>query len=336
VSGSVDLRTDVGGERVGGPRPSPRVRCSPLPDEPCCRPEGAVPAADSAALDLHKGISDPGCKRWPEHLRLLSNQGEMVRGRCKATNQCDYCAKLAAVENSELLAIDAMNGNAPAVWMVLTTPTATLDMSVFYESHRQLMRALARRFPDLEWARLLEFTTGYGPRSRGLRRPHWNCLLKGVPVDAIDLVLELVVKVWCPRVGASPDAQFVGEIGEMGGLMRYIALHFQKESQAPPAGFSGHRFTKSKGYLWTDTESAREEARDALFEKRALWRARKLGLDGDQAEDHVDHEWDLRMRTEWRTYVLAAGVKRLQRLEASLTSSPVSRSGYEDPSVGAS
>lgn len=258
-------------------------------------------------LDLHEGISDPeplGCQRWPVNWWLVSSLGELVRGRCKATNLCDYCAKLAAVENSELLAIDATeSGSAPAVWVVLTTRRSTLDMAEFYEAHRQLMKALKRRFPELEWARLLEFTTGYGRRSGGRRRPHWNCLLKGVPPEAVDVVRELVAKVWCPRVDAAARGQYVGVVSEMGGLMRYVALHFQKESQAPPAGFRGHRFTHSRGYLWTDTPTARDETRDALFEKRALWRARQLGLDGDQAEDHVDREWLLRMESRWWLWV---------------------------------
>src|SRR4051794_28082344 len=86
------------------------------------------------ALDLHEGISAPGgvrthsavdgtllweaiaqaplpasgCPRWPEHLRLRSSLGEVVPGRCRATNKCAYCARLAAVETSEMLMLDAM------------------------------------------------------------------------------------------------------------------------------------------------------------------------------------------------------------------------------------
>src|SRR5581483_2840493 len=129
-------------------------------------------------------------------------------------------------------------------------------------------------------ARLLEFTTGYGPRSGGRRRPHWNCLLKGVPATAVDVVLGLVEKVWCPRVGGAIAAQHVGSIAEAGGLLRYIALHFQKESQAPPRGFTGHRFTKSRGYFGsTSTATARARAREALQHKRELWKAINAGAD---------------------------------------------------------
>lgn len=287
--------------------------CSGRPPQGVDGPGADATWADRPVLDLHEESSTPSCKRWPENLRLLSDQGEVVRGRCKATNQCDYCAKLAAVENSELLALDALEGLAPLVWAVLTTRTATVDMSEFYRAHEKLMRALKRRWPELRWARLLEFTTGYGPRSGGRRRPHWNVLLKGVPVEAIDQVRDVIAKVWCSRVDADPAGQFVGPVAEMGGLMRYVALHFQKESQSPPAGFRGHRFTMSKGYLWTDTPTARQEARDSLFEKRALRRAIALGLEGDEAEDHVDREWHERISVKWRLIDPGARAHNLKR-----------------------
>src|SRR5690242_6423123 len=86
--------------------------------------------AREARLDLHEESSTEaahGCARWPAKLRLLSSRGELVRGRCGATRLCDYCAKLAAVEVSEMLALDAMEGNAPTVWCVLTTRNPDVD-----------------------------------------------------------------------------------------------------------------------------------------------------------------------------------------------------------------
>lgn len=239
---------------------------------------------------------------------LLSTRGEAVRGRCHATNLCDYCSKLAAVENAELLWLDAMNGTAPSLWIILTTRTATVDMSVFYDAHKQLVKALRRRFPDLAWARLLEFTTGYGTNSGGKRRPHWNMFVKGIPATdaAIAVVTEVVEKVWCPRVDAETSGQAIVPVEHMRGLTRYVAMHFQKESQAPPAGFRGHRFTHSRGdhpYLWTDTPTARQDARDSLFEGRALHKAAELGLQGDDAEDFVDGEWERRINVQWGVYL---------------------------------
>jgi hypothetical protein len=225
-----------------------------------------------------------------------------VRGRCGATNLCAYCARLTAVENAELLALDALAGTAPRIWAVLTTRTATIDTRRFYRSREQVLKALRRRWPSVELAALVEFTTGYGNRSGGRRRPHWNLLIKGVPVEVVDQVHDVITSVWCAREDAKPDAQFVGEIGEFGGLMRYIALHFQKESQKPPAGWRGHRFLKTRGYLAGSTAEAREAARDSLRFKRELWRAIKAGYQGPDAEleakwamaEAAERSWELR------------------------------------------
>lgn len=279
-------------------------------------PPASVPLtpAGGSVLDLHEGLSDVGpsrhpdrrrggCPRWPENTWLLSTTGERVPGRCKATNLCDYCARLAAVENTEMLSLDAMNGNAPEVWAVLTTRTVTLDMTLFYDARELVMRAIRRRWPDAEYACLLEFTTGYGPLSGGKRRPHWNLMLKGVPAAELDQARELIVRVWCDNVDAKPDGQHVGVIREAGGLMRYIALHFQKESQAPPEGFRGQRFNCSRGYFTGMTRAeAREEAKASLWEKRQLHRAAELGLEGDEAEDFVDRAYLMADGVEWRLY----------------------------------
>jgi hypothetical protein len=201
-----------------------------------------------------------------------------------------------------MLALDAME-NAPEVWCVLTTRTATLDMSAFYAARKQVIKALRRRWPATEYACLLEFTTGYGPSSGGKRRPHWNLLLKGMPASALAQVREIVCRVWCDHVDAAAAGQHVGEVSEAGGLMRYIALHFQKESQAPPAGFRGQRFNCSRRYFGDRTRAEmREDARDSLFEKRALWRALERGLEGEEAEDAVDAEWIQRVDTRWGLY----------------------------------
>lgn len=238
---------------------------------------------EAGSLDLHKGISTPsvsGCLRWPEHQRLLNHStGELVRGRCRATNLCDYCAKLAAVENAELLALDAAE-YAPTLWVVLTTRSGSVDSRAFYRSREKVWKAVRRRWPEAEYAFLVEFTTGYGKASGGVRRPHWNLLVKGVPVEDAEQLRDVVTRVWCSREDAEPWAQFVGPVSEAGGLMRYLALHFQKESQAPPKGWRGHRFRCSSGYLVRPASVLREEAKRSLRLKRLLWR----GLDLEEAE----------------------------------------------------
>src|SRR3954447_789063 len=135
----------------------------------------AIQERPAGALDLHEDFSEPprpgtGCERCPARLRLASvTTGELVRGRCHATNLCGYCAKLGAVENAEMLALDALAGRAPELWAVLTTRTATVATAPFYEARRAIVRALRRRdrWPGAEVACLVEFTTGYGEKSGG-------------------------------------------------------------------------------------------------------------------------------------------------------------------------
>ena len=219
-------------------------------------------------------------------MRLESTLGDLVKGRCRATNLCLFCAKLAAVENSELLALDAVEGTAPRMWLVLSTGTDELDPARFYAARKHLMKALGREFGrKIPWAAMVEFTTGYSKHSAGRRFPHWNVMLKGVDEGDLGRIRAVVDRVWCGRADfkAVPEGQHVGTITEAGGLMRYIALHFQKESQAPPAGWRGHRFLHSRDYLWKPTPEARELTQQSLRLKRELWRAERAGLAGTDA-----------------------------------------------------
>jgi hypothetical protein len=161
-----------------------------------------------------------------------------------------------------------------------------------------VQKALRRRWPEAEVANLREFTTGYGPRSGGRRRPHWNFLVKGVPGSDVDEMREVAARIWCRHVDAEPDRQHAGRVYEAGGLMRYLALHFQKSSQAPPRGWRGHRFTSSRGYFPNGTAAARERARESLRVARAvhwanavaeaLWQDQGCVLLGDELDDLVE------------------------------------------------
>jgi hypothetical protein len=242
--------------------------------------------AEGAALDLHKGNSD-GCPRWPAEMWLRSSLGELVRGRCRGPNRCVYCARLAAVENAELLWLDGFHGPAPGWWAVLTT-ASTEGRQDAYRSWWEV----AKRRAQCQTARLLEFTTGYGPRSGGQRRPHWNVLVKGDERQA-----RALLEGWKAASGSTQG--YVGPVAEIGGLMRYLALHFQKESQRPPDGWKGQRLTISSGYLWTSTAKAREAARESLKRKRELWRAERQGLAGEAALDQAERALELSRGVTW-------------------------------------
>ncbi len=270
--------------------------------------EGIWTAASERLLDPAAG----GCPRWPETLRLRSSQGEVIRGRCKATNQCAYCARLAALENAELLQLDALHGQAPEVVAIVGTRTPSIDPADFYLARRLLLRAIRARWPEAETATLVEFTTGKGPRSGGLRRPHWNVLIKGVPVADVDELRDVVRASWCRNVDAVPAHQYVAPVAEVGGLLRYVAEHFLKPEQAPPEGWRGHRLLKSRGYLWTDTRSARAAARAALQERWAVNRQKRRGLEAHEAELVAHQALELAAATTWElvTWDPAAGGQR--------------------------
>jgi len=280
----------------------------------------------AAALGLHEELSHPAvlrCVCGPRNLLLRSSHGELVRPRGGCVNRCAYCAKLAAVENSEMLALDALEGDPPAVWMVLGTRTpfpvlpgececsedggrcerCTLlrgQMAGFYDGLRLAKRALRRRWPGAEYAAMLEFTTGYAATSSGLRRPHWNLLVKGVPAADAKEAGEVAARIWCRHVDAEPAAQFSGSIYAAGGLMRYMAQHFQKASQEPPEGFTGQRFNCSLAYFTGCTRAvARRRAKEALAIKRELWKAQRVDADAYDVELRAHEAHQRSLSTVW-------------------------------------
>jgi hypothetical protein len=250
--------------------------------------------------------SPGGCKRWPATMWLRSSQGELVAGRCGATNLCGYCAMRSAIENTEMLWLDAMHGEAPTLLSVLTTRSARADSAAYYKSRELVLRDLRAHFGDqVEVANLVEFTTGKGARSGGKRRPHFNGMWKGVPEEGHAVAGSIIRARWCGREDAKPDAQYVETIKSAGGLSAYLGQHFQKQSQAPPAGWKGHRFRTSRGYLWLPTPEARKTARESLHLKRALRRAAARGLDALAAEAAAAAELAAAAAETWTLIELA-------------------------------
>jgi hypothetical protein len=178
-----------------------------------------------------------------------------------------------------------MTNSAPGLFAVLTTRTATLDMGRFRRALEATSRAMRREWPEARYAQLVEFQTGRGRNAGGERRPHWNWMVKGTADATAADVASVIVDPWCRRVDAEPEGQHVQNVTEAGGLMRYLALHFQKQDQAPPEGWRGHRFRVQKGYLAQPMPEAREQARQSLRLKRELHRLAKQGLTGQELED---------------------------------------------------
>lgn len=254
-----------------------------------CAAEPSSRAAE--ALDLREGISDPRagqCQRWPEELRLLNHTtGELLAGRCKATNLCRYCQRRYVVETVEMLTLDAAEF-APTLWSVLTA-REHLTRADCYRHLEQLRKAVRARWSGAEWFVQVEF------QRRGAL--HLNLLHKGVPVDQVDQLGELLNERWCARVDAEPVGQWHDAIDDAGGAVFYISkmlAHGLKAEQAPPIGWRGHRTSQTRGYLVRPASVMREEARRSL---RVKW-AMHGGLDAAAAELEVAAaqltEWSLR------------------------------------------
>jgi hypothetical protein len=251
--------------------------------------------ASEGALDLHEGICDPrtGCGRWPEDLKLLNERtGELLEGRCKATNLCRYCQRLYVLETVEMLTLDALE-HAPTLWVVLTA-REHLTREQTYAHLRQLRRAARKRWPAIEWFVQVEF------QRRGAL--HLNLLIKGVPVDELHELRSVLVSRWCARVDAEPVGQWAGAVQDAAGVTRYIAkmlAHGLKAEQAPPIGWRGHRTSQTRGYLVRPASVMRQEAREALAFKRALWRAQRAGLQAHDAELAAHQERAEAQATSW-------------------------------------
>jgi hypothetical protein len=256
-----------------------------------------LPTSEAAALvewrplDLHEGIVEPGasegCKRWPEHLRLLNlTTGQLVPGRCRATNLCRYCQTLYVVETVEMLTLDAME-YAPALWAVLTA-REHLTRAECRRHLEALRRAARSTWADVEWFVQVEF------QRRGAL--HLNLLIKGVPVGDVDELHQVLVDRWCDRVDAEPVGQWSGVVADAEGVVKYLSkmlAHGLKAEQAPPIGWRGHRTSQTRGYLVRPASTMRVEARAALRLKRKLHRGISLEVAEHQLAQERSEAWEL-------------------------------------------
>src|SRR4051812_32345742 len=176
-----------------------------------------------------------------------------------------------------MLTLDAME-YAPTLWAVLTA-REHLTRAECRRHLNQLLRAARKRWPGIEWFVQVEF------QRRGAL--HLNLLIKGVAIDDQEQLHEAIVGRWCARVDALPQGQWSGVVQDGVGAVRYISkmlAHGLKAEQAPPIGWRGHRTSQTRGYLVRRASVMREEARAALREKRAIWKAlAALDPDGTNA-----------------------------------------------------
>ena len=256
------------------------------------------------------------CERSRMPYYLLGDTGEVVPVRCSSPNRCDPCAKRRSRENAEMIGLDALEhpDRAPEVWLVLTTRTATLDMAEFYNARRRIMDALKRRWDGVTYASVLEYTTGYGPRAGGQRRPHWNVLLKGLTDAELHELEPIAREIWCRHVDALPEHQYAAGVWEVGGLAGYLAAHVHKADQKPPPAFRGQRFNCGRDYFEGCTRAQmRERAAASVFRKAIRFRAGELA-DDPEHELHGATEEELEAWTDAQEQLLRSIDWRLVRM----------------------
>lgn len=257
----VQVRADVAAERAEAQGPS-------------------AEASGSLSLDRIEGISTVGvgCGRWPRSWRLLNVvTGQLVMGRCGATNLCRYCQALYVLQTTEMLLLDAAE-DAPELWMVLTA-RSHLTRKDTYVVLAMVRRVVRRRWPTVRWFVQVEF------QRRGAL--HLNLIVKGVPGGDRQDFHDVVAAEWCSRVDAEPVGQWSGLISDAGGLARYLAKtlgHGLKREQAPPVGWKGHRTSHSRDYFRAGTPTMRVRARESLARQWEVWRARESGAGAHDAE----------------------------------------------------
>jgi hypothetical protein len=190
------------------------------------------------------------------------------------------------VETVEMLTLDALE-YAPTLWVVLTA-REHLTRTECRDHLRQLRKAARRRWPGVEWFVQVEF------QRRGAL--HLNLLVKGVPVEDVDELRQVLVERWCARVDALPVGQWAGAVEDGQGVVRYLAkmlAHGLKVEQRPPMGWRGHRTSQTRGYLVRSASVMRQEARRSLRLKRLLWAGRSLEVAVHELGENERHEWRL-------------------------------------------
>lgn len=219
-----------------------------------------------------------------------------------------------------MLSLDALDDTRPQLLAIVGTRTATADPEPFYLGRQLMVRALRARFGrQVEYSSLCEFTTGKGAHAGGARRPHWNVFLKGIEPEDLDEARSIVRDVWCRHVDAEPEAQYVEGLRDLGAAAQYVAMHFHKRDQAPPAGWSGQRFNCSRGYyVGRSRAEMRRLARADLQREREIWKVTQAAPELD-VETVVDVAEQMLWRHYERTWTMvAASPRRAERLLAGL------------------
>lgn len=204
--------------------------------------------------------------------------------------KCPVCGPRKSRELARVLVLDA-RVEPPTVAVTLTTHDPLTTAATFRAGNAVVWRRLRRLFGEVEYAGMIEHTTGKAARSGGHRRVHSHNLVKGVPVDQVLDVERIVRESWSKVTGA-----VVVEVAALispGAALGYLSLHHRKPEQAAPDEWSGKTFRPSQGYFHRPVAELREQAR-AELQAEAIAHVHGITVEEAALELAVRPEYELR------------------------------------------
>lgn len=207
--------------------------------------------------------------------------GSLAPVRCGASNSCDYCAFLAAVENAALVALDAREHSPPVGGMTTTTHRPDFDLGQLRRAEENLIDYLRRAYgKDVAYCGFLEWTTGKGGHGR---MPHLHHLLKGIPREVLQAPerglspLEVEISKRWERYTGGAFIVDCRELRTAAGAIAYLSLHHHKREQAAPAGIKHtKRLRPSRNYFDGRIGPLRERVRSLTHDRRVRAAAEQI------------------------------------------------------------
>ncbi len=205
--------------------------------------------------------------------------------------ECPSCGPKKARETGRLLVLDA-DVDPPRACLTLTTADPDTTTAQFRQGMHSLTKRMRRRYGRFEYYARIEFTTGRGPRSGGLRRMHAHATVKlAADVDLRDAE-ALIRETWSRSLPGRPWRVELAEVRTRKGLLHYLSLHHAKASQLPPPEWRGMHDRGTRGYFHAPVAELRAEAKAQLWAEALAYSS---GLDVQDARLLVDGqraEWD--------------------------------------------
>jgi len=204
--------------------------------------------------------------------------------------ECPVCCRKKARETARVLKLDA-EVDPPKHVLCLTTADPDTQPERFRRSKAAVAKRLRRLGFKFEWYGHIEFTTGLGRRSGGLRRMHEHAPVKGIPVPHREWIESVIRETWQETMPGRPWRVELKELHSFAGLVHYLSLHHGKVGQRPPAHWRGMHHRPSRGYFHRPVPELRQEAKAQLWAEGLAY---STGLTVEDARILVDGQ-----RAEW-------------------------------------